>query len=121
MTGTPFSYTFFSSMSPNTQIAPHYGAGNIKLRCHFPLFVPKENEKAYLRVGSETCHWKEGEMLMFDDTYEHEAGNLSSENRVILLIDIWHPDLHVQEREAIKGMFHEVEEMVAKRQSEGNS
>ena len=42
MTGTSFSYTFFSSMASGTQIAPHYGACNIKLRCHFPLFVPED-------------------------------------------------------------------------------
>ena len=41
-------------------------------------------------------------MLVFDDTYEHEAGNLSeNDKRVLLLIDIWHPDLKQGEREAI--------------------
>ena len=58
MQDTPFSYTFFSTMPAGTQIAPHHGACNIKLRCHFPLFVPEvykcDNQKApqlYLRVG----------------------------------------------------------------------
>lgn len=33
-------------------------------------------------------------MVVFDDSYEHEAANLSeTEERVILLIDIWHPEL----------------------------
>ena len=98
MTDTPFSYTFFSTMDPGTQIAPHYGSCNIKVRLHFPLFIPKCGN-SYLRVGHETRNWKEGEMLIFDDTYEHEAGNLSKdEKRVILLIDIWHPDLKQEER-----------------------
>jgi aspartate beta-hydroxylase len=115
MVGTPFSYTFFSTMHPGTQIAPHYGACNIKLRCHFPLFVPKEG-KSYLRVGHETKTWKEGEMIMFDDTYEHEAGNLSkNEERVILLIDIWHPDLSSDEKQAIINMFGVVKEMIKNR------
>ena len=112
MTDTPFSYTFFSTMKPGTQIAPHHGACNIKLRCHFPIFIPAD-QKAYLRVGHETRGWNEGEMLTFDDTYEHEAGNLSqNEERVVLLIDIWHPDLDNQERQAIKNMFQEVKNMV---------
>ena len=52
MTGTPFSYSFFSTMAPGAHITPHYGACNIKLRLHFPLFVPKEGE-SYIRIADE--------------------------------------------------------------------
>ncbi len=54
MSGTPFSYTFFSTMKPKTSIKAHHGATNLKLRCHFPLFVPEE---AYLRVASDPRPW----------------------------------------------------------------
>ena len=82
-------------MKPKTSIKPHYGATNLKLRCHFPLFVPDE---AFLRVAGDPRPWVEGKMIVFDDSYEHEAANLSdTEERVILLIDIWHPDLHRDE------------------------
>ena len=74
MTGTPFSYTFFSTMKPKTSIAAHYGATNLKLRCHFPLFVPEES---YLRVAGDPRPWQVGKMIIFDDSYEHEAANLS--------------------------------------------
>ena len=61
-------------------------------------------------------------MLVFDDTYEHEAGNMSkSQQRVILLIDIWHPDLHLDEREAIKDMFGVVKDMIKKREGESKN
>lgn len=103
MTGTPFSYTFFSTMSPLATIKPHYGACNLKLRCHFPIFVPQE---CFLRVAGDPRPWEEGKMIIFDDSYEHEAANLSKrEERIILLIDIWHPDLIYGEREQIKKMF----------------
>jgi aspartyl/asparaginyl beta-hydroxylase (cupin superfamily) len=103
MTDTPFSYTFFSTMKPKTSISPHYGSTNLKLRCHFPLFVPDE---AFLRVAGDPRPWTEGKMIVFDDSYEHEAANLSEkEERIILLIDIWHPDLLNQEISEIKGMF----------------
>ena len=50
---------------------------------------------------------------MFDDTYEHEALNLSkTESRVVLLVDVWHPDLESEEREAIRNMFGVVKEMI---------
>lgn len=68
----------------------------MKLRCHFPLFVPEE---CYLRVAGDPRPWVEGEMIIFDDSYEHEAANLSPDKeRVILLMDIWHPDLIDEEK-----------------------
>jgi aspartate beta-hydroxylase len=50
--------------------------------------------------------WQEGKCLIFDDTYIHEVHN-KNENRfrTILLLDIWHPDIKVEEREAIVKMF----------------
>ncbi len=38
MTGIPFAYSFFSTLAPGSTIAPHYGASNLKLRCHLPLY-----------------------------------------------------------------------------------
>jgi hypothetical protein len=40
MTDTPFSFAFFSTLHPQTTIAPHHGPSNIRLRCHLPLTVP---------------------------------------------------------------------------------
>ena len=83
-------------MQPKTSISAHYGASNLKLRCHLPLFVPEE---AYLRVASDPRPWKEGKMIVFDDSYEHEAANLSeTEERVVLLIDIWSPQIQQEEK-----------------------
>lgn len=116
MTGTPFSYTFFSTMKPKTSIAAHYGATNFKLRCHFPLWVPDE---AFLRVAGDPRQWVEGKMIVFDDSYEHEAANLSeTQERVILLIDIWHPDLVQEEIHQIQGMFKKMEDMIHQRQQQ---
>eukprot|EP00347_Sterkiella_histriomuscorum_P020745 403336636 len=116
MTHTPFSYSFFSTMKPGTQISPHYGATNIKLRCHFPIIIPDE---AFLSVAGDPRPWKEGKMTIFDDSYEHEAANLSkTSERVLLLIDIWHPELHDEEVDQIKSMFLQIEEMIKKRQQQ---
>lgn len=60
-------------------------------------------------------------MIVFDDSYEHEAANLSdTQERVILLIDIWHPDLHQEEIKEITGMFKRLEEMIKMRKASGN-
>ena len=77
--------------------------------------MPKDGDN-YLRVGDEKLRWEEGKMIMFDDTYEHEAYNNSEkESRVVLLIDLWHPDLVPEEKQAIKNMFQVVKDMVQQR------
>ena len=35
--------------------------------------------------------------VLFDDSFEHEASNESDSPRVVLIIDIWHPDLTREE------------------------
>jgi beta-hydroxylase len=42
-------------------------------------------------VDGETYHWKEGETVIFDDTFEHEAWNHSDQPRVVLFIDFERP------------------------------
>jgi aspartate beta-hydroxylase len=51
-----------------------------------------------LRVGGEDHHWREGEVVVFDDTYEHEAWNRSERTRVVMIFDLWNPFLSLPER-----------------------
>lgn len=60
------------------------------LRCHLPLIIPNE-ELCAIRVGDEVRHWKEGELMIFDDSFEHEAWNKSDEDRIVLMFDIPNP------------------------------
>lgn len=80
----------FSLLRAGTRIVPHNGMVNTRLICHLPLIVPP---KCAFRVGNEVRQWQEGKLLVFDDTIEHEAWNESSEDRVILIFDIWRPEL----------------------------
>ncbi|MBB5359767.1 aspartate beta-hydroxylase [Rhodanobacter sp. ANJX3] len=90
--------TLFSVLSPGTHILPHRGVTNTRLVTHLPLIVPAD---CALRVGGETHVWEEGRCVTFDDTFEHEAWNKSSETRVVLIVDSWNPDLSEAEREAV--------------------
>jgi len=85
----------FSLLRPKTRIPPHTGYTNARLICHLPLIVP---DGCGLRVGAETRGWVEGEALIFDDSMEHEAWNRSNTLRVVLLFDIWRPELTAEER-----------------------
>ena len=78
----------FSVLAPGTVIKPHVGYTSTVLRCHLGIIVP---EDCAIRVGAETRSWREGECLVFDDTVEHEAWNLSESPRVVLLLDVVRP------------------------------
>lgn len=42
---------------------------------------------------------EEGKCLVFDDSFEHEAWNDDSDHsRIVLIVDVWHPDLTPEER-----------------------
>jgi aspartyl/asparaginyl beta-hydroxylase (cupin superfamily) len=88
----------FSLLAPHTTIPPHVGVNNARLVCHLPLIVP---EGCWFRVGGETRYWRRGEAFVFDDTIEHEAMNPSDELRVVLILDVWRPELEPVERQAI--------------------
>lgn len=92
----------FSLLRPGAHIPPHHGFLNTRLICHLPLIVPPE---CALRVGNETRVWQEGELVVFDDTMEHEAWNKSGELRVVLLFDIWRPELTATERALVAAML----------------
>jgi aspartyl/asparaginyl beta-hydroxylase (cupin superfamily) len=61
--------------------------------------------KCGINVGSETRAWEAKTPLVFDDSYEHSTWNLTDSSRVILLFDIWHPDLSERERAGLLEMF----------------
>ena len=89
----------FSLLAPRTHIPPHVGVANFRLLCHLPLIVPN---RCWFRVGAETRDFAEGQSWVFDDTIEHEAKNETDALRVILIFDLWHPDLSPAERAAIQ-------------------
>ncbi len=80
----------YSFLKPNTHIMPHEGYTRMVLRCHLPLIVPG-GHKCHLRVGNETREWEEGKLMIFDDSFEHEAWNKSDHDRVVLMFDIPNP------------------------------
>lgn len=86
---------FLSVLEPGTHIPPHFGGSNCKLTLHLPLDVPPGD--AAIRVDTETRGWADGDMVIFDDTFDHEAWNRTGRARAVLLIKAYHPELTVEE------------------------
>jgi aspartyl/asparaginyl beta-hydroxylase (cupin superfamily) len=96
----------FSLLRPGMHIPPHNGLVNTRLICHLPLIVPAG---CTFRVGNDVRDWRQGKAWAFDDTIEHEAWNNSEETRVILLFDIWRPELTEEERSLVVGLFEAID------------
>jgi len=88
----------FSRLRPGAKIPPHNGLINTRLICHLPLIMP---EGCGFRVGNDTREWVEGKFWAFDDTIEHEAWNNGTEDRYILLFEIWRPEITEVEQDLI--------------------
>jgi aspartyl/asparaginyl beta-hydroxylase (cupin superfamily) len=97
---------FFSLLRPGAHIRPHHGMLNSRLICHLPLIVPPGG---WLRVGGETRAWEEGRLLVFDDSVEHEAMNPADRLRVVLIFDIWRPELSAAERRGVSAIFEAID------------
>jgi aspartate beta-hydroxylase len=80
----------FSVIHPGTHVHPHCGPTNCRIRAHLGLKVPPNT---FLRVVNETRSWIEGDWLIFDDSFEHEVWHNGTSIRLVLIVDVWHPDL----------------------------
>ena len=95
----------YSLLRPGTHIQPHNGMLNTRLICHLPLIT---NDQCALRVGNETRSWQPGRLMIFDDSIEHEAWNRGSSTRIILLFEIWRPEINADERRALTAIFEAI-------------
>ncbi|XP_042228777.1 aspartyl/asparaginyl beta-hydroxylase-like [Homarus americanus] len=88
----------FSVMHPGTHVHAHTGPTNCRLRAHLGLVVP---DGLRLRVGNEFTTWQEGKIFIFDDSWEHEVWHEGDSPRLILIVDVWHPELTEHERKTL--------------------
>ena len=99
--GVPLE-AFYSILQPGGHIVPHFGVSNHWLTVHLPLIAPGNG---IMRAGPVSRMWHEGECLIFDDSFDHEAINASDKIRIVLILGVWHPDLSEAERAAIDFTF----------------
>jgi len=119
MGGCGFGSVYFSKLKQNTKVVEHCGPTNVRLRCHLPLAVPNKTSGSYLRVGEHCVSWEEGKPILFDDSFLHSAvyagcndsdgssisSDQSSGDRIVLIVDFWHPSLSVADRTALGVLY----------------
>ena len=103
--GVPIE-AFFSVLAPGVTIPPHYGLANCRVTVHLPLIVPSADPAICgIRVGEKTQGWTVGQPLIFDDSFDHSAWNLSDQSRVVLIFEAWRPDMSEGEIEAATASY----------------
>ncbi len=79
---------FLSIMEPGTHVPRHRGLTKSWLNCHLPLILPDDGNRCEIAIDDEIHQWREGEWLVFDETYPHEVWNETSQPRVCLLLQV---------------------------------
>jgi len=81
---------FISVLAPNAKIIPHRGIYKGVLRFHLGLYTPN-SKNCFISVNDQIYSWKDGEGIIFDDTFEHYVENNTNQPRIILFCDFNRP------------------------------
>lgn len=79
-----------SCLASGKHIRPHRGPFRGILRYHLTLLCAcgDPQHDCRLRVADHWIPYREGEALLWDDTYEHEVHNRTDGDRIALLLDV---------------------------------
>jgi aspartyl/asparaginyl beta-hydroxylase (cupin superfamily) len=97
---------YFSRLAPHSRVAPHSGPTNMRVRAHLGIDIPPH---CGIRVGGTNATWQNGRCIVFDDSFPHEVWNESDRERIVLVVDLWHPDLSDDEVRLLDGFQRYVE------------
>jgi len=80
----------FAALSPGGRLVKHRDPYAGSLRYHLGLATPNSPD-CFIEVDGERYHWRDGEAIVFDETFIHYAENATEQRRVILFCDIERP------------------------------
>ena len=80
----------FASLPPGATLVRHRDPYAGSLRYHIGLVTPND-PGCFINVDGERYYWKDGEAVMFDETYIHYAANETDQQRIVLFCDVERP------------------------------
>jgi beta-hydroxylase len=80
----------FASLPPGSRLVRHRDPYAGSLRYHLGLWTPNSPD-CYIEVDGQRYHWRDGEAVIFDETFIHHAENTTDHQRVILFCDVERP------------------------------
>ena len=88
----------FALLPPGAKLNRHRDPFAGSLRYHLGLVTPN-SDACRIWVDGEPYAWKDGEDLLFDETFIHSAENATDKTRIILFCDVERP-LHTRAMQA---------------------
>ncbi|MDA7966879.1 aspartyl/asparaginyl beta-hydroxylase domain-containing protein [Ruegeria sp.] len=80
----------FTALPPGARLVRHRDPFAGSLRYHMGLSTPNDDQ-CFIDVDGTKYSWRDGEVVMFDETYIHHAENETDANRIVLFLDIKRP------------------------------
>ena len=80
----------FAMLPPGARLVKHRDPYAGSLRYHLGLVTPN-SDSCFIDVDGQRYSWRDGEAVMFDETFIHFAENSSQQNRIILFLDVRRP------------------------------
>ena len=80
----------FASLPPGARLVKHRDPFAGSMRYHLGLVTPND-DRCYIDVDGKLHSWRDGEVVMFDETYIHYAENKTDQNRIVLFLDVKRP------------------------------
>ena len=80
----------FAELPAGGKLNPHRDPFAGSLRYHLGLVTPNDN-RCFIEVNQQRYSWRDGEGVIFDETFIHWAQNNTDLNRIILFCDIERP------------------------------
>lgn len=80
----------FAELPPGGKLNPHRDPFAGSMRYHLGLATPND-DRCFIEVDGERHSWRDGQGVVFDETFIHWAINGSDSDRVILFCDVERP------------------------------
>ncbi|WP_058911370.1 lipid A hydroxylase LpxO [Entomohabitans teleogrylli] len=80
----------FAELPPGAHLGKHRDPYAGSVRYHLGLATPND-DRCFIEVDGQRHSWRDGEAVLFDETYVHWAQNKTDHTRIILFCDIERP------------------------------
>ena len=80
----------FAELPPGSHLGKHRDPYAGSVRYHLGLMTPND-DRCFIEVDGEQHSWRDGQAVIFDETYVHWAQNATDQTRIILFCDVERP------------------------------
>lgn len=104
----------FSVVGPFTHIRMHSDELNFVTTLYLPLV---SDDGAWIEFAGEKRGWTPGRCFAADSTFLHQSFNGTEAYRVILIVDLWHPELTAREIDLLEAMMPPIDAVMRGRRN----